>query len=367
MPRLNFSQCAEVLQKTFENSESYASFSRLCVDAVNGSVQKYTKAEANKEILKQIRKAMGLSDEPTAFEVKRALNKTANREAMFEVIAETVNETLITGWQGTPFFQNYVDYRSLALGDTNVFHVPAQTEIVISEVAASNHDIIRQRLGAGTDYPVTVKNYGAKVYMEAERFLMGAEDWTDLIGRVSRAYTNLINTLIYQAIMDAAASLPSPTQWSITMQLTAANRPKLVKLLNDVSIATGAPAILMGTAVALSGLHNMVSTDLMSAAEKEDIYNMGRIGHFDQYDIVEIPQAFMPNDTSKYLIDDTKLLVMPGTVNKFVKFFDEGDTYIREITNRDTLVDHTFEYEMVRKLGVGVALASRFGTVTIGS
>ena len=362
---INFAMRPEVIQKAF-TAESYASFSKLCIDVVRGTQLKYTKNEANAEILKQMRKAMNLSDEPTILEVRKALNKTANREAMFEVISETVEDTLISGFQQNPWFNAYVDYRSLALGDTNSFYVPDNTELVISEVASSNHDIFRQRLGRGKEFGVAVKSYGAKVYMEAERFLMGVEDWTKLIARISKAYTLLIQTLIHDAVMDASQSLPSPNQWNITIQMDKANRAKLVKLLSDVSIASGSIATLMGTSVALSGLQNMVDADIMSASEKEDIYNLGRIGHFDQYPIVEIPQAFVNNDTSQYLYDDTKLLIMPGGDNKFVKWYDEGGTYIREIASRDTLQDHTYEYEMVRKMGLGVVLSTRFGVVTIG-
>lgn len=365
MLKINFAMRPDAIQKAF-SEESYASFAKLCSDVVRGTQLKYTKSEANAEILKQMRKVMNLSEDPTIVEVRKALNKTANREAMFEVISETVEDTLISGFQANPWFNAYVDYRSLALGDTNSFYVPDNTELVISEVASSNHDIFRQRLGRGKEYSVAVKTYGAKVYMEAERFLMGVEDWTSLIARITKAYTLLIQTLIHNAVMSASASLPSPNQWNITIQMDKANRAKLVKLLSDVSIASGSTAVLMGTSVALSGLQNMVDADIMSATEKEDIYNLGRIGHFDQYSIVEIPQAFVNNDTSQYLYDDTKLLVMPGTDNKFVKWYDEGGTYIREIANRDTLQDHTYEYEMVRKMGLGVVLSTRFGVVTIG-
>lgn len=363
--RINFAMAPEVIQKNFDE-QSFASFSRLCVDAAKGTLVKYSAAEANKEILHQMRSAMGLSDSPSIIEVKKALNKHANREAMFEILEDVVNETLVTGWQNDPYFQRHVEYKTLALGDSNSFYVPSETELVVSEVAASNHDIHRQRLGAGTEYSVAVRTYGAKIYMEAERFLMGAEDWSVLVEKINRAYTNLINTLINAAILDAGQSLPSPTQWNITIQMNKTNRAKLVKLLSDVSIATGSRAVLMGTGVALSQLTNMVDYDLMAASEKEDVYNMGRIGHFDQYDIVEIPQAFAPGDTSKYLVDETKLFVMPGNDIKFIKMFDEGATQIYEVTDRNVHIDHTFDYEVVRKLGVGVVLASRFGTVTIG-
>lgn len=194
---------------------------------------------------------------------------------------------------------------------------------------------------------------------------MGVEDWSYLVERISRAYTKLINTLLHDAVMGAGATLPSPDQWNITCQMQNADRPKLVKLLSDVSIATGTRPIIMGTAVALSQLNNMGKVEFMSEAEKEDIYRTGRIGNFDQYQLVEIPQAFAPNDSSKYLVDDTKLLIMPGNIDKFVKFYDEGEMNIKEVTDQNENYDHTREYELTRKFGIAVLTNTRFGTVTI--
>ena len=359
--KLNFSQAPEQIQRVF-NEESFASFSRLCIDTVKGTQVKYSAAEANKEILHQVRSIMGLSDDPTVFEVKKATKRSANREAMFAVIEETGDNTLITGWQADPYFNALVDYRTLALGDSNSFYVPSNMELIVSEVAASNHDIVRQRIKAGETYTVAVRSYGAKVYMEAERFLMGAEDWTDLVGRITKAFTNCVYTLIHDGLLSTADSLSG--QWKLTIQLTEANRAQLVKILNDVSIATGTQAAIYGTAVALSGIQNMVSYNIMAASEKEDIYATGRIGHFGQYPVVEIPQAFAVNDTTHYLYDETKLLILPNN-EKIVKMYDEGSTEITDVTDRATHIDGTYDEEVTRRMGVGVVMNPKFGVVNI--
>lgn len=366
MPRISFGLAATNIQKAFDET-SYASFSALCVDVVKGTQKKYSKDEANNEVLKQCRRIAGVDEnKPSAFEVKRALNKTVVREAIFEVISETINDTLVSGWEDDPYFNQFVEYKSLALGDTNSFYVTDTTPIVISEVAASNHDLIRQRLGVGREVSVTVKNYSAKVYIEAERFLMGVEDWTGMIAKISLAFTNMIKTLIHNSVLKAGASLPSPTQWNLTMQLTEANRMKLVKLISDVQSATGTQPVIMGTTVALDGLTNMIKSDIFSAQAKEDVYSFGRIGHFGPTPIVEIPQRFELNDTSKYLYDDKKLFVMPGNIDKFIKMYDEGDIQITEVSTRDAHVDHTYDYEVTRKMGVATLVNTRFGAVTIG-
>lgn len=364
MFRYTFNQAAEAIQKVFDE-QSYASFSDLCVDTVRGNVVKFSVKEASDEIRKKIFAIAGLNEKPTIGEVRRALNRTATREAIFEIISETVDETLIYGIQNNPWFNTYVDYRNLNLGDANEFYVPDNTNLVVSEVAASNHDIIRQRIGAGKTFVVPTRAYSVKVYMEAERYLMGAEDWPELIAKVAKAFYDKIGNMIYASLTSAAADLPSPTKWNITMQATTANRAQFIKLLNDVSIATGTKAIIFGTQVGLGQLQDMQSTDIFSDTEKEDIYNLGHVGHFNQYAVAEIPQGFTDATLTKYNYDDSKLLIMPGNIGKFVKFVDEGGTQIYENTDRAHNMDHSFDYEMTRKMGVECVLSSVFGTCTL--
>lgn len=365
MRLINFEQRSDDIKRVFENDTTYSDFAKLCSDTVLNKVVNYSASDANKVILTNMRKVCNLPENPTAYEVSKAMSRTATKEAFFEVVSETVEDTIITGWSTNPFWQRYVDYKSFRLGETNRFYVPDTTEIVVSELSASNHDMTRQRLGVGREFSVSVRNYGAKVYMEAERFLMGVEDWANLINKISLAYTRLINTLLHDAVMSAGATLPSPAQWNITCQMLEADRAKFVKLLSDVSIATGTRPVIMGTEIALSQLVKMGKLDYMSESAKEDIYRTGRIGQFDQYSLVEIPQAFAPNDSSKYLVDDTKLLIMPDNIDQFVKFYDEGDMNIKEVTDRNVNYDHTHEYEITRKFGMAVLTNTRFGTVTI--
>lgn len=364
MNKINFAQRPENIVKVFDEVQ-FMDFSKLARDLVLNKVEIYTIGEANAVILKKMREVAGVSDNPTAYEVHKAMKKSAVKEAIFEVLAETVEDTLVSGWQANPFWQKCVEYKSMKLGQTNSFYVPDTTDLVISEVAPSNHDITRQRLGSGREFGVSVKNYGAKVYMEAERYLMGVEDWSALIDKISKGYTQLTNTLISSQIMTAGITLPNPSQWNITCQMNAGDKSKLIKLCSDVAIGTGSQPVLMGSSVAISELTNMYDVDWLPNSAKEDIYTMGRVGQFGQYTIVEIPQCFAPNDSTKYLVPDNKLLVMPNSIDKFVKFYDEGDTEINEVMDRGVHMDHTYDYEMVRRFGVQVLTNIRFGTVTI--
>lgn len=373
--RLNFALANPQIQNALKDETAYNSFYALCIETTKGT-QKVTKEEANTEILKNIRFAMGLNTDPEHYknnpaarlEIDRALSKTANREALFEIIGETVDDQLISGWESDPWFNRMVERKSMALGDTNVFYIEDDVDLMISEVTASNHDLIRQRLGAGRELTVNVRSYGAKVYCEAERYLMGVEDWAKLVGKITEAYNKMIADMIHTAFVSAGQSLPSPTQWNLSIQLNTTTATQFKKLLRDVSIASGTPAVIYGTDLALEGLQNMIPANIFAEDAKRDIYTFGRIGHFNQYDIVEIPQRFKDQNTAAanpYLYDDDKLFILPGNMDRPIKMYDEGGTQIYQVMDRDTHIDHTFDYEVVRKFGLKLLTNVRFGTVTI--
>lgn len=375
--RLNFALANPQIQNALKDETTYNSFYALCLDTAKG-IQKagMTKEEANAEILKNIRFAMGLNTDPEHYknnpaarlEIDHALSKTANREALFEIISETIEDQLVSGWESDPWFNRMVERKSMALGDTNVFYIEDDVDLMISEVTASNHDLIRQRLGAGRELTVNVRSYGAKVYCEAERYLMGVEDWAKLTGKITEAYNKMIADMIHTAFVSAGQSLPSPTQWNLSIQLNTTTATQFKKLLRDVSIASGTPAVIYGTDLALEGLQNMIPANIFAEDAKRDIYTFGRIGHFNQYDIVEIPQRFKDKNTAAanpYLYDDDKLFILPGNMDRPLKMYDEGGTQIYQVMDRDTHIDHTFDYEVVRKFGLKLLTNVRFGTVTI--
>ena len=375
--RFNFALANPELQNALENETKYNSFFSLCLDTARGVQKNMSKEEANAEILKNIRLVMGLNTDPEHYknnpaarlEVDRALNSTAKREAMFEVIAETVNDALISGWENDPWFNRMVERKSMALGDTNIFYIKDNTKLMISEVAASNHDLIRQRLGVGREVSVKVRNYGAKVYCEAERYLMGVEDWAELTGAITKAYNDMIAGMIHNAFVSAGASLPSATNWNISITMAdTTNKARFEKLLRDVSIASGTQAVIYGTDLALSNLQNLIPAGIFAEDAKRDIYTFGRIGHYNQYDVVELPQRFKDENVlaaNPYLYADDKLFILPGNMDRPVKMYDEGGTQIYQVMDRDTHIDHTFDYEVVRKFGILILTNVRFGTTTI--
>jgi hypothetical protein len=136
-------------------------------------------------------------------------------------------------------------------------------------------------------------------------------------------------------------------------------------LVEDVQMATGEEVVIMGTRSALAKLAGMGDTDWVSNEMKQERHTTGRLGYFEGIRLVEIPQAFANGDTSKKLVDNTKLLIMPTGDNKFIKLYDEGDAQFYEVNDAATHLDMTIDAEYQRKLGIATVINKKFGVWNI--
>lgn len=170
--------------------------------------------------------------------------------------------------------------------------------------------------------------------------------------------------MLYAAFDSAGTYIPNQSQWNKSGALV---KDTLLTLIEDVQAANpGKEVIIMGVKSGLAKLDALADTSWISDSMKEDRHNLGRQGIWEGIRLVEIPQHFAPNDTSSKLVNAKKLLVMPvDPENKMVKLFDEGDAFIKEISDGTINMDATIEYEYQRKFGVGVIFCKYFGVWTL--
>ena len=170
------------VKSAFDNDENnFKAFSRLMVDTAMNK-QQVEKAEANAKIVEIFQNALGIDSETPHNEIRKAIRR--NQSLVFDLIEETIQTLLVTGWQNDPFMMKFVEAKNLAMGDKNEFYVDDDSILSVMEVSGNHHDIIRQRLGAGTTTSVATKWVGIKIYSEFERVMTGAlyRDW-ETIGR----------------------------------------------------------------------------------------------------------------------------------------------------------------------------------------
>ena len=165
-------------------------------------------------------------------------------------------------------------------------------------------------------------------------------------------------------MMNAGKKLPA--QFQGTGALSAATKDKLDTLLEDVSLANdGAQVVIMGTRTGLQQFQKLMDVDWITDDQKRDVATMGRLGYYGPYTLVELPQRFALNDTTKKLLDPKTLFIMPQVEDKFIKFVDVGETEIYEVNEKGARMDDTMKYEVQRAMGVGVQIGRYFGIWTL--
>lgn len=342
------------VQNVFNNDvNDFVAFSNLLTDVARGA-QKVTKEEANEKIVNVFQSVLGLDKNSTPREVRKAIQR--NQQLVFDIIEETVQNLLVTGWGNDPFFQKYVDQRNLALGDKNEFITEDNSIMSVMRVAGNHHDIIRQRLGAGDKTSLNTYWCAVKCYVEFERVVTGAEEFSKFITKMYEAYDRYVKNALYDAMVGYATQLAATYKKSGSLTAEGLN-----ELCDFIETATGYRVRLMGTRAALANVIKLQNANYISDAMKDEHYRTGTLGMWEGKELVEIPQVFEKNKVGEYKIDNTIIWIMPVSEEKFLKLVNEGDTQLRTIADKDTNMDYTYESEMMTKLGVGVMLNGAYG------
>ena len=362
--RFNFGEYSDVLRATFDEA-TYMNFNQLCIDTAKKNPQGgHTLKECSDKIREKMLAIYQLPANPTLRQIERALRYQDRNTAAFEVIEDTIEDTLVTGWEGSELWRNLVETKNNRIGDKNSFYFPDNTVISISKINRGHSDMVRQRLGEGTERSIETSSIGAKIYMSWSRFLQGVEDWSGMISKIATALSRYVDTMIHTAFITAGQKLPEP-KWYTGGKLEAANHEAFVQLLTDVGLANGSEVMIVGTKAALAQLKNLGEVEWRSEAAKTDVYNTGRIGTFEGTQIVELPQAFELNNVNAYLEEDANIYIFPANFDKPIKFYWEGDTEIIAVTDNTTHMDKSIDYQLQATCGCEVMTGKRFGTWVI--
>lgn len=377
MRKMLFSDLSTHVQTVFANlcedgvtpEENYEGFKKLTYDLNHNPNEIYdedgnkrSKKEAEDSVRKFVFAIMGLTEHSTKRDRKRAMDKHGIE--LFEVMEEEIDIKVETGFRESEFFNNYVEQRNLSRGDSQEFWTNEKVILSVTKISGDHHDFTLQRLGSGESYTVTTSVYGIAVGADIDLYLAGRYDWAKLTDQCAAAFVRKVQNDIYAEMMNAGKKLPA--QFQGTGDLSAATKDKLDTLLEDVSLANdGAQVVIMGTRTGLQQFQKLMDVDWITDDQKRDVATMGRLGYYGPYTLVELPQRFALNDTTKKLLDPKTLFIMPQVEDKFIKFVDVGETEIYEVNEKGARMDDTMKYEVQRAMGVGVQIGRYFGVWTL--
>ena len=323
---------------------------KLAVDSYKGHVAGNYSVDDSMEVLRQaLVEANGGS---TKLDYRAIRDGKCN--GLFAIVEEIINKTVIEGLpESCPLF-DYVDYRNLAEGDTNIFEIRDNGLFVVSDIADGTQGLRRQRLTGGEEITVKTQLKGIKIYEELRRVLAGRVDFNELIDKVAESFQKKINNDIYAAVKAGFDGLISPYKESGSF-----DESKLTTIIDHVEAATGKKAFILGSKQAVRKITGVKGADSTSA--KEDLYAMGYFGHFYTTPIIVMENAHKVGSTDFVLGND---LYIVASDDKFVKFVTEGDTLI---IPGDALgnSDLSQEYFMAERYGISVIFAESFGCYSL--
>lgn len=316
---------------------------KLAVDMYKGHVAGNYSASDSKEVIRQaLIEANGGS---TTLDFRAVRDGQCNK--LFALIEEIITKTVIEGLPDSCPLFNYVDFRNLAEGDTNVFEIEDDGLFFVAEIADGTQGLRRQRMVGGEELTIKTKLKGIKIYEEIRRILAGRVDILKMIDKVSESFQKQINSDIYAVVVGAFEGLVAPFKESGSF-----DEAKLTAIIDHVEAATGQKAKIIGSKQAVRKITGVKGSDSDSA--KEDLYAMGYYGHFYNTPILVMNNAHKVGSKEFVMGDD--LYIVAGK-DKFVKFVTEGDTLIINGNPLDN-ADLSQEYLMAMRYGMKVIFAS---------
>ena len=314
-----------------------------------------------------IQTKFGRSEEEGNELLRKAILKTAgcengwdkyvfehNKHLVFKLLSEVLEE--VVGEQLMQQYEAWVDYRSVALGDTIEFKVPNKDLFEVGMVADGTDNLRRQRILHGK---VAMQSFqlGVKIYEEYVMFVMGKIDFADMINRVAKSVNNALMRIVVKGIEQAYV----PTGSEKYGFAGTYSDDEVLRVAQNVEAKTGLQPVIYGTKGALANLRKS-SQALWADADKNEFREMGHVGMFNGYQVVEIPN-FMDVKDNLVLRQDELFIIPEGT--KIIKLVNEGNAEVFESTDQHARLDNQIEYQFIQRFQLGVLKSNVYGVVII--
>ena len=316
---------------------------KLAVDNYRGNVQKYSAGEANEVLRQALIEANGGS---TKLDYKAIRDGKCN--GLFALIEEILDATVVEGIQNDDFFNDLVEFRNVALGDSPIFETEDSDLFVVAEAADGTQGIRRQRLAGinETTIPTTFK--AVRIYEELNRVLAGRVDFNKMINKVAESFEKKILDDIYALWSNISAAQLGGATYYVTSGSYSEN--DLLDLVAHVEAASGGKtATLIGTKKAL----RTIAPSVQGIDSQNDLYHMGYYGSFYGSPVVAIPNRHAVGTTTFVMPDD--IITIVAGDEKPIKFVYEGEP-LMIMGDPTSNADLTQEYFFGQKYGLGVIL-----------
>lgn len=365
------------LRMVFAEENSYKNFRRIASALVrgntadvydfdeNGNEKRISKSDMNKAMVKVFCKVLGLSEEDLNSPKKRHRALASDRGYdLYDLIEEDIDYKINEGYAQSEWFNDLVDSRNLALGDKPEFVISQNTLFLVADVSGDNHDITMQQLPEGKVLTLNTTAHAIKIGKDIDLVLLGRIDYAEMVSRIADSFVNATQNLVADELKAASDKLPAFCK--MTGDLAKTTKDQFDQLIENVETLNSSDVMIVGTRVALKKLNALADVDWISDSQKEAVASTGRLGTYEGTTLLEIPQRIkvgsLDDSASSLttLVSNDELYIIPRVENKFIKFVDEGETEIVEVTDKGALQDDFQTYEVQRRYGAAVVLGSGY-------
>lgn len=319
--------------------------------AIIGQYANITRAEQEEAIRGALFEVIGNS-KPGTKEYRQAMRR--NEAQVYEIIEEMVDNLVINGDRvKNDFYDQFVETKNLALGDTNTFYAEGVNTLALAKFSGGHYNIARKRVDIGEEFSVETSDYGIAVFEYLDRFLAGRCDFATLIALMMEAIDKGISEACYAVFAEAITNIPTEFVFNGSYDEIG-----ISETLGHVEAQNNAVPVLVGTRTSIAKLQGKVVDT--SSNMKDQKNKMGILEYWNGYRCVTLPQVHKQG-TFDFAFDDKKILALPAGV-KLVKLVLEGDSQVRD---EDKNADKTQTQTITFKMGIACAYAGMPGTITI--
>lgn len=323
---------------------------KLGVDICKNQVNTEFASANREEQMETLRKALV---EANGGSTKLSYKTMRNNVELFEIIETILEMNDVQGFEDNDFFEQFVEYRNIALGDENYFYIEDNTLFTVNTTAEGIGSTLRQRINKGESKTIPTVLHTIETYEELNRLLAGRINIVEFVDKIRRSFMHKRLDTIYTTFYNGISGLPAAFGKTGTYA-----EADLQDLIAHVEASTGGNAIIVGTKKALS----KVTTAVISESAKERYNQAGFYGVFNGTPMMAIKQSHKVG-THEFAISDNDLWIVTAN-DKPIKFVTEGDAIFEQgqATNN---ADRTVDILAGERYGVAIVLNQLYGQYRI--
>ena len=318
-----------------------------------------TASERDEAIRKEFFNVLGLTEGYS----KRAYRNAwrSHKNEVYAITEEIAIQLLNNGdLEKDSFFNNFVEVRNLALGDSIEFIVEAENEIEFAEFSGSHMNLRRQRIENYGAFVPEMREYGIRVYTYWEQVAAGRISFDVLVQKIALAMNKKLAEIAQATFADALKNLP--TEFKVNAG-GSINEAAVLEMLAHVEAANGVKPKLVGTEAALRKLTGVTDIAKYSSNMKDAVNENGLLSVWNGYVLMPIKQGHKLG-TFEFTMDNEVIYALCGD-EKPVKLALEGDVIVKEVSDGLTNADMSLEQAVSFKAGCGIQYNKLFGLIQL--